>query len=157
MLISEHISTIIMWNALLLLWAFLHFNVPDLCEKQIFGNWCWSNVQVYCCCCSVSSSVRSPGVFKRWLTRIEIRYDNMHLQYKESDQVCTETVHINTQIIAHTHTYSHTLTRRDLLASSFWLDFRASQRRAECWTPGNPQGWCLWRREVRVLWNKLRI
>lgn len=26
--------------------------------------------------------------------------------------------------------------------SYFCLDFRVSQRRAECWTPGNPQGWC---------------
>lgn len=93
--------------------------------------------------------------------------DNMHIQYESRGHLSTETVHTNTHgrgVHSHkrTHTRTHSLTpahRSTLWRSGVILfpGFRASRRRAACWTPGNPPGWCLWESgdELRM-YNRLR-
>lgn len=80
--------------------------------------------------------------------RKENRHDNMHIQYKDCLVLYAlklyTSVHKQTDTHKHSHTYTHTQTLaytfthshteavfRDLV-SYFCLDFRVSQRRAEC-------------------------
>lgn len=64
------------------------------------------------------------------------RHDNMHIQYEDCGHICTETVHINTQIDrqtytlflflshAHLHTYSNIHTQKQSL--EIWCHIFAS-------------------------------
>lgn len=73
----------------------------------------------------------------------------MHKSCKHQNTDTHMHPHTHTDTRTCTHVHTHTDAFFVALQWYFCVDFRVSQRHAECWTPGNPPGWCLRKWQVR--------